>query len=158
LHQPRGFINPGAPDAATRAAADGIAAVGSVHAAALSRMDWPPRWSVARLIASWRARMLAAVMARPHGGARALVESVVLGDRGDVSRPLDDAFRAAGVSHVLSVSGLHLAIAAFLFYVGLRRLLVRVTRLAARHLVARWAALLALPAVVAYTMLTGAAV
>jgi competence protein ComEC len=64
LRAPRGFINPGTPDAATRAAADGIAAVGSARAAALSRMDWPPRWSIARLIASWRARMLAVVVAR----------------------------------------------------------------------------------------------
>jgi competence protein ComEC len=158
LRAPRGFVNPGSPDAAKRAAADDIAAIGSVHAVALSRMDWPPRRSLARLIAEERARMLKAVMARLDGDARGLVESLVLGDRGDVSRPLDDAFRTAGVSHVLSVSGLHLAIAAFLFYVGLRRLLVRVTRLASRHLVARVAALLALPAVVAYTMLTGAAV
>ena len=77
--------------------------------------------SVARALAAWRARMLDEVRARLTGDGRALVESLVLGDRGDVPRPLDDAFRSAGVSHVLSVSGLHLAIAAFLFYVGLRR-------------------------------------
>ena len=90
--------------------------------------------------------------------ARALVESLVLGDRGDVPRPLDDAFRTAGVSHVLSVSGLHLAIAAFLFYVGLRRALVRVPALAEAQPVQRWAATVALPAVWAYTLVTGAQV
>ncbi len=115
-------------------------------------------WSVARAIAPWRARMLADVQARLTGDARALVESLVLGDRGDVSRPLDDAFRAAGVSHVLSVSGLHLAIAAFLFYVGLRRALVRIPALVATRPVQRWAAAAALPAVWTYTLLTGAEV
>jgi competence protein ComEC len=158
LHRPRGFVNPGAPDAARRAAADGIAAVTSVHAAALSRLVVPPRWGVARAIAAWRARMSAAVRARLDGDARALVESLVLGDRGDVRRPLDDAFRSAGVSHVLSVSGLHLAIAAFLFYVGLRRLMAWVPPLAESHSVQRWAATMALPAVAAYTMVTGAQV
>jgi len=158
LHRPRGFVNPGAPDAARRAAAEGIAAIASAHAAALSRLDVPPRWSVARAIAAWRARMLAEVRTRLEGDARALVESLVLGDRGDVPRPLDDAFRVAGVSHVLSVSGLHLAIAAFLFYVGLRRALVCVPALAATRPVQRWAATAALPAVWAYTMLTGAQV
>ncbi|HEX8950220.1 MAG TPA: DNA internalization-related competence protein ComEC/Rec2, partial [Polyangia bacterium] len=101
---------------------------------------------------------LAEVRARLDGDARALVESLVLGDRGDVPRALDDAFRSAGVSHVLSVSGLHLAIAAFLFYVGLRRALVCVPALAATRPVQRWAATAALPAVWAYTMLTGAQV
>jgi competence protein ComEC len=158
LHRPRGFVNPGAPDAARRAAADGIAAVGSAHAAALSRLDVPARWSVARVIAGWRARMLAEVRVRLDGDARALVESLVLGDRGDVSRALDDAFRSAGVSHVLSVSGLHLAIAAFLFYVGLRRTLVCIPALAATRPVQRWAAAAALPAVWAYTLVTGAQV
>jgi competence protein ComEC len=158
LRAPRGFVNPGAPDLSRRAAADGIAATASVHAAALARLARPPRWSVARAIAVWRARMLGAIRARLDGDRAALVSSLVLGDRGDVSRPLDDAFRVAGVSHVLSVSGLHLAIAAFLFYVGLRRLLVRVPSLAASRSVQRWAAAAALPAVVVYTMLTGAAV
>ncbi len=158
LRRPRGFVNPGAPDAARRAAAAGIAAVASAHAAALSRIDVPPRHGVARALAAWRADMLAEVRARLDGDARALVESLVLGDRGDVPRPLDDAFRAAGVSHVLSVSGLHLAIAAFLFYVGLRRALVRIPALAETQPVQRWAATVALPAVWAYTLITGAQV
>lgn len=158
LHRPRGFVNPGAPDSARRAATDGIAAIASAHAAALSRLDVPVPWSVARAIAGWRARMLGEVRARLDGDARALVESLVLGDRGDVPRPLDDAFRVAGVSHVLSVSGLHLAIAAFLFYVGLRRALVCVPALAATRPVQRWAAAAALPAIWAYTILTGAQV
>ena len=66
------------------------------------------------------------VVAALSGDRRALVSSLVLGERGEVSHELDDAFRIAGVTHVLSVSGLHLAIAAFFFYVGLRRLLVRI--------------------------------
>jgi competence protein ComEC len=86
------------------------------------------------------------------------VASLVLGDRGDVDRALDDAFRTAGVSHVLSVSGLHLAIAAFLFYAGLTRLLLRVPRLARGRPVRRWAAMAGLPATVIYTLLTGAQV
>ncbi|MDB4970501.1 MAG: internalization-related competence protein ComEC/Rec2 [Myxococcales bacterium] len=158
LHRPRGFVNPDAPDAARRAAAEGVAAVASVRAASLSRLVVAPRLGIARAIAAWRARMLASVQARLTGDGRALVESLVLGDRGDVRRPLDDAFRSAGVSHVLSVSGLHLAIAAFLFYVGLRRLLACVPALAQSGSVQRWAATVALPAIAAYTMVTGAEV
>src|SRR5262249_2099421 len=89
---------------------------------------------------------------------RALLASLVLGERADVTPELDDAFRVAGVTHVLSVSGLHLAMAALLFFVGLRRLLVRITPLARRVAVLRIAALAALPATALYTILTGASV
>ena len=163
LRAPRGFRNPGAPDSARRAAAAGVMAVGGVHApAALVRFadepSGPPWLLVRRALARLRGRMLDAVNARLVGDGRVLTASLVLGDRGDVDRPLDDAFRTAGVTHVLSVSGLHLAIAAFLFYVGLRRLFLRVPRFARGHPVARWAALIALPATLAYTIVTGAQV
>lgn len=159
LHRPRGFINPGVPDSSLHAAADGIAAVGGAKADALARLAQAPRWSVARVIAAWRARLLATVYTRlGTGDDGALVASLVLGDRGDIQPSLDDAFRAAGVSHVLSVSGLHLAIVAFLFYVGLRWLLVRLWPLSEKRTVRPLAAWAAMPAVVAYTLLTGAAV
>jgi competence protein ComEC len=163
LRPPRGFRNPGAPDGARRAAAAGVMAVGGVHApAGLVRFaagpTGPPWLLVRRALAQLRNRMLDAVNARLVGDGRVLTASLVLGDRGDVDRPLDEAFRIAGVTHVLSVSGLHLAIAAFLFYVGLRRLLLRVPRFARGRPVARWAAIVALPATVAYTLVTGAQV
>jgi competence protein ComEC len=159
LRVPRGFANPGAPDLARRAAADGVVAVAGLHdPAALARLavDVPP--GLRRSVAAWRARMAGAIDERLQGVQQALVESLVVGDRGAIDHALDDAFRAAGVSHVLSVSGLHLAVAAFLFYVGLTRLLVRVPRWARGRPVRRWAAAAGLPAVVIYTLLTGAEV
>jgi competence protein ComEC len=165
LRAPRGFVNPGPVDSARRAAADHVLAVAGVHApAALSRLARAPstwlrvRRLVERLLGAWRARMSGEVAARLDGDRRALVRSLVVGDRGDVSRELDDAFRVAGVSHVLSVSGLHLAIAAFLFYAGVIRLLLRLPRVGRGRPVRRWAALAALPATVAYTIVTGAQV
>jgi competence protein ComEC len=159
LRTPRGFFVPGAPDLARRVATDGAIAVGSVHEpAALARLlEVPRRVSPWRAIEALRGRM-AATLHVLDGDDRALVASLVLGDRGDVGRPLDDAFRAAGVSHVLSVSGLHLAVAAWLFYAGLGFILLRLPGLGGGRAVRRWAALAALPATIAYTLLTGAEV
>ncbi|HEY7956543.1 MAG TPA: DNA internalization-related competence protein ComEC/Rec2 [Polyangia bacterium] len=160
FHAPRGFLVPGAPDGALRAAADGVVALAGLHdPAMLSRRAVAPDpiFAPARTLEAFRQRMLDAVRARIDGVGAALVESLVLGDRGDVDRPLDDAFRIAGVSHVLSVSGLHLAIAAFLFYVGLTKLLLRLGPGRGRP-VRRFAALAALPATVIYTVVTGAQV
>lgn len=99
--------------------------------------------------------------------ARALVAALVLGARGILGRcdqsrtarglrAVEDIFRDAGISHVLSVSGLHLAVAGWLFFHGLNWVLLRVPRLARRTVVRRWAALLTVPVVLLYTAVTGA--
>jgi competence protein ComEC len=164
VRAPRGLTNPGAPDPARRAAALGVMGFAGVHAPPmLARMADPPPagppWLEAvRALEAWRQRMLDGLRTQLAGDDRALVASLVLGDRGDVDRSLDDAFRVAGVSHVLSVSGLHLAIAAFLFYAGLTRLLLRIPGVGRGWPVRRLAALAALPATLAYTLVTGAQV
>ena len=164
LRAPRGFVEPDAPDPARRLAERGVVAVGGVaEAAAVARLDEPrvaPSWSARALreIGRWRTFLLGRVAAHLEGERRALVESLVLGERGGLSESLDDAFRVAGVTHVLSVSGLHLAIAALLLFAGARLVLLRITPISRRVSVARVAAALALPATALYTLLTGAAV
>jgi competence protein ComEC len=160
LRAPRGFLNPGAPDADRRAAARGVMAQASVHEpAALKRLGVAPSLAerLLRPVGRWRERMRLQA-ARLPGDGGPLVEAMVLGDRGDVDRTLEAQFRAAGVSHVLSVSGLHLAIAALLFYAGVVRLLLRFPRLGRGRPVRRVAALMALPATLLYTVLTGSQV
>ena len=159
LRLPRGFANPGAPDAARRAATDGVIATTGLHdPAALAKLASPVAPSLRRRVAAWRRLLSSQIAARLSGEQRALVTSLVVGDRGDIDRSLDGDFRVAGVSHVLSVSGLHLAVAAFLFYAGLTRLLLRLPRFGRGRPVRRWAAAASLPAVVVYTLLTGAQV
>ena len=87
-----------------------------------------------------------------------LVQALVLGKRDLVPPGVEDDFRRAGVTHVLSVSGLHLAAVTFLLYVGVRRGWLRVTWLALRVPAERVAAAAALPIAVGYTLVTGAAV
>jgi competence protein ComEC len=167
---PRGYLNPGAPDVERRAAADGVVARVVIRdPAGLSRLALAPR--PARdddglLARAWMhvERGLAAV--RRTGLTRidrvlpprdaALVSALALGERGRVERTVEDDFRRAGVTHVLSVSGLHLALVTWLLYEGLAWLLLRVPRLGRGRPVRRWAAIFALPAAVAYAVMTGA--
>ena len=65
-------------------------------------------------------------------------------------------YRDSGASHVLAVSGLHLAAVALLAFAAVRRLWAAVPALALRVEPARAAALVAAPLAVAYTMVTGA--
>lgn len=168
LTSARGFYEPDSPDPARRQAERGAVAVAGVaEPQALARLvgNGAARPGLVGLLARvsrLRQALLRRVAAVLPGDLlrdrRALVGSLVLGERAEVSRELSDAFRRAGVVHVLSVSGLHLALAAFLFFVGLRRLLVRVTPLSRRWEARRIAALCALPATLGYTLLTGAEV
>ncbi|HXU83576.1 MAG TPA: DNA internalization-related competence protein ComEC/Rec2, partial [Polyangia bacterium] len=71
---------------------------------------------------------------------------------------VEDGFRAAGATHVLSVSGLHLASVAALIFFMVRQAAAAVPALALRVRPGRVAAAVALPAVLLYTLVTGEAV
>jgi len=124
---------------------------------AIARMYPPGPMVVASGFAPWRPA--AALRARAAAAiASPLVQALVLGKRDAVPAEVEDDFRRAGVTHVLSVSGLHLLAVTFLFYVGLRWAWLRSPRLALWMSADRVAAAAALPIAVGYTLVTGAAV
>jgi len=87
--------------------------------------------------------------------ARAALRGIVVGDRRAIPPDLDDRWRAVGIYHVLSVSGLHLAVIAGLVFAALRRG-VAASPWGGRVRPARWAAPPALAIAIAYTLVTGA--
>lgn len=103
----------------------------------------------------------------------ALQLAMSLGDRGPLRRldaertaagrpALEALLRAAGVYHILSVSGLHLSLVGLCFYALARWAARRAGGLSgalaalAPEVSGRWAALLTMPIVLGYTLLTGA--
>lgn len=161
LYLPCGFSNPGLPDARLLARGQGIDWVASVvHASELRRIDGSAgivdhlrRWA-----ATARRAMAGAIDARLQGAARGFVRTMVLGERTDVPAQVEDGFRAAGATHVLSVSGLHLAVVVALFFHGARWLLSWPPSLSLRLPARAMAAFVSLPACLFYTLLTGEAV
>ncbi len=85
----------------------------------------------------------------------AALRGIAVGDRGNVPPALDQRWRATGIFHVLSVSGLHLAVVAGLAFWLLRRL-IAASPWGGRARPARWAAPPALVLAIAYTLITGA--
>jgi competence protein ComEC len=90
------------------------------------------------------------------GSSAGVVRAFATGDRAAIDRATSDAFADAGLSHLLAVSGLNLAIVAGLSLVALGWLLRRSERVALGPGVARTSALVAAPFVVLYTLLVGA--
>ena len=156
LKTPRGSIGPAQPDRADAARARG--ARFELTATQIDRIADDPdaidriwRWAASTQTA-WSARI-------EHAGgdreARAALRGIVVGDRAEIPEALDARWRSAGVFHVLSVSGLHLAVVAGLAFALLRRL-VAASPFGGRIRPARWAAPPALAIAVAYTLVTGA--
>ena len=87
--------------------------------------------------------------------ASGALAGIAVGDRSRVPDELDQRWRAAGIYHVLSVSGLHLAAIAGLAFVLLTAL-VAASPWGGRVQPARWAAPPALVLAIGYTLITGA--
>jgi competence protein ComEC len=163
LHEVRGTRNPGLPDPTLALrAADVEVVAGVASPAAITRLvDAPPAGARGLAFRARRA-MRAAIDANVAGAAGAFLKTAVLGDRRGVGPDVEEGFAAAGATHVLSVSGLHLAavVAVVVAFVGL---LARAASALAPSL-ALWvdpravAAALALPVLVFFTLLTGEAV
>ncbi|HEY1554210.1 MAG TPA: DNA internalization-related competence protein ComEC/Rec2 [Kofleriaceae bacterium] len=153
LRTPRGLLDPGAPDRAAMLASRGAsweltASHVEVVADEPGLRDRTWRWAGATQ-AKWAG---AIDDGTPAGAALA---GIVSGDRRDVPDALDQRWRACGIYHVLSVSGLHLAVVAGLLALLLRKL-IAASPWGGRVRPARAAALPALAAAIAYTMITGA--
>ena len=156
VRTPRGLRDPGVPDRASATRARGaeleitaqrVTRLGD--AAGLVDRAW--RWAGATQ-AAW-AKAIDRAGGDPTGSAA--LRGIVVGDRATVSPALDQRWRAIGIFHVLSVSGLHLAVVAGLAFAALRRL-VAASPWGGRTRPARWAAPPALVLAIAYTMITGA--
>jgi len=82
----------------------------------------------------------------------------VTGKRGLIPKDANDALRASGLYHVVSISGLHMAIFAGALFWLIRAALALSTRLALRWQIKRLAAALCLLPAAAYTIFSGAEV
>ncbi len=85
-----------------------------------------------------------------------IVRAFTTGDTSGISAEVQDSFRDSGLSHLLAVSGLNLALVSWVFMVGLYWLLRRSSWASLGFGARRWAALAAVPVVVLYTYLVGA--
>jgi competence protein ComEC len=156
VRTPRGLRDPGVTDRGDATRARGAEL--ELTARSVERLgddagllDRAWRWAAATQ-ARW-VRAIDAAGGDPVGGAA--LRGIAAGDRGEVSPALDQRWRTVGIFHVLSVSGLHLAIVAGLAFGLLRRLIV-ISPWGGRCRPARWAAPPALVLAIAYTMITGA--
>lgn len=116
LKAPRGNLNPHGFDAELRWWESGVRAVGYVRTgggdARAERLDdGGPRHPVEQMRESVRDAVLARVADRRRAG---VIAALVTGDQQAIERADWDVFRATGVAHLMSISGLHVTMFAWL--------------------------------------------
>lgn len=103
----------------------------------------------------WRREEARAMVRAVPGQAGAVLAAMTLGDWSGVTPETSDAFRRAGTTHLVAISGLHLGILALLLLPLARGFLVRVPVLPLATPVEPLARLAVMPALVGYAALSG---
>ncbi len=81
--------------------------------------------------------------------------ALILGERQGLTSKLREPFNRSGVSHIMAVSGLHLGLVAWLFFVSIRWLLSLSYRVTLMTDIRKLAAIITTVPVIAYALLTG---
>ncbi len=159
LYRPAGFANPGGFDYAEYLAREAVYYTLSVKREESFEILGAGS-GILRMIFDWRERIRQAFLASTTGPGSAILQAMVIGEEGDLTEDVRDRFMAAGVTHIISISGSHLAMMALLCFGlirGLTRLLperlyLRLTLHADPKKAAAW---LTMPLVLLYTLLAG---
>jgi len=91
-------------------------------------------------------------------GIGVIAAALITGQRGPVPPPLLQAYRDAGLAHILVIAGMHLSMVAGLVLVALRLLLAAIPPLALRVPIHKWTAAGALLVTFGYLLISGAPV
>ncbi len=121
LRSPLGFKNPGEFDYAEYLHRDGIQAVSTVsHPERVVNLGKAPGVMMRR-IAIWREKIRVAIASSLEAYEAAILQAMIIGESGYLTNEIRDDFMASGTTHILSISGSHLGLVAFVVFLLVRR-------------------------------------
>jgi len=159
MFKPRGYKNPDGFDYPAYLAKNGIHYTVGVGDFSKIRVLTQGK-GIFRTIQDWRERIRQSFLASTTGPGSAILQAMVIGEEGRLTEDMRDRFMAAGVTHIISISGSHLGMVAVLCFGLLRSLMFlmpercyhRLTLYVEPKKIAAW---LTLPLVIFYTLLAG---
>lgn len=161
LMPPPGPVRPGGYDFARDAYFNQIGGVGSLvgqitilsNSSSVSCL-----FDLTAMIDRFRNHLAARIYTIIGGQAGAVAAALMTGKRGMISDETNDDLRAAGVYHVVSISGLHMVLAAGMIFYIVRLCLVLIPGLALNVPIKSYAAFIAMIGATAYDIFAGSEV
>ncbi len=154
LMPPASPMLPGSYDFARAAWFKGLSGTGSV----LGEIELVDPSDQARLLPGLQRVLSSHVRSRVDGSAGTIATAFASGDRGAIAKVDEDAMRDAGLTHLLSISGLHVSAVIAAAYLVALKFLALFPALALRARLPVLAAGVGALAGIGYTLLTGAEV
>ena len=154
-------VAPGSYDFGRKLWFDGIGAVG-FSLAPVVKID-PPRAAtsteaLATTVQNVRRAVSERILAAMSERTGPIAAAFLTGERGLISDEDNEAMRDSSLAHLLSISGLHMALAGFGFFMALRLIFAALPAIVLNYPVKKWAAAAAIAASFAYLLLSGASV
>jgi competence protein ComEC len=142
LQPASGPVIPGGFDFARAAFYDGVGAVGFAYGAAKPAGIGPAPLDIRlwRPLAALREIIRVRIEEALAGDSGHIAAALIMGDQGGIAATTQDAMRASGLGHVLSISGLHMALVAGSAFWLIRALLALSAKLALTRPIKKWAA------------------
>jgi len=157
LYRVPGPVVPGGYDSQFHSYFDGIGAFGSITGP-LTVVKSPARIDFFRFVEDIRTAIgtrIDAALAQPAAG---IARALIIGDQGQIAQEVRANMAAAGLAHLLAISGLHLSLVAGGVFAAMRMLLAASYVLGQRLNVKKTAALFGMAAALSYLALSGAGV
>jgi competence protein ComEC len=153
LSPPEGPVEPGGFDFQRLAWFSGLGAVGYTRSPVLALA--PPEGGLSVWVFRLRMTISSAIQARIPGQAGAFAAALMTGDRSGVAQATNNALRGSNLSHLISISGLHMGLLTGFVFAACRYGMALVPPVALRFNTKKIAAVLALMAAAFYLMLAG---
>ncbi len=156
-----GPVRPGGYDFAVGSYFSGLGATGFAlgrSKAVPTALETPPAIRFNAWVEALRRGLAERIRATLPGDSGAIATALVTGIRDHISHDANEAMRISGLYHVISISGLHMALVAGVLFALMRGGLALVPGLALRRPIKKYAAFAALSGVTFYLLLSGAEV
>ncbi|MGP2492753.1 ComEC/Rec2 family competence protein [Mesorhizobium sp. PUT5] len=157
LLPPTGPVRPGGYDYSFQSFFDGIGATGFylTDPKLLASTDIPARAFMSTAIESARETVAARIRAGIGGPEGEIAAALIVGVRAGIPEEINESMRRTGIYHIISISGLHMALVAGTIMGLLRGAFALFPEYSSRHPVKKYAAFAALVATAAYLLISG---
>lgn len=149
-------VQPGGFDFARQVWFEGLGAVGFAYT--VPEELSPPAGDIPAMLVNLRMKIGERIRSVIGGTSGAVAAALINGERASIPDHVSDDLRAAGIFHVLSISGLHMVLFAGSVFWVVRAALALSPSMTLRYPIKKWAAAAALFGATFYLLISGAAI